>query len=297
MKHIFTAFTLLIAGNSLACDVCGCGAANTAMGLGTVAAGNRSAFGINWQYRSFHSLHENFFGMPQTHGVTLFNRFDLYGNIRLARRWQLKVIVPVVYNRETESGVQDVRTGIADPSFSVNYFFIDRQDTARSSQFRWSIGLGGKAPFAKYSDPNDENQFLNPGTGTWDATAATTVFARWNKWGIIAEANFMLRGENKYHYTPGNVLNLSAYGFHRWKTWSAFAGVQYMYSGDQYLNRHPLNLSPATGNILSCAVGASVQVRKLMFQANFQLPVMQILSEPGTQQLAGLNLSATIFID
>ena len=287
MKLSATISCLLLAVRLWACDVCG--AVNSSLGLGTIASWNRHSIGLTYQYRLYQSNHPALFNEAPVSSREQFQRIDVSGNIRLGDRWQLKTVVPFVWNMQEKEGDRQTRTGIADPTVSLHYFIVDRQDSLSNRQFRWSAGLGGKLPVASFPEPHDEVLLLYPGTGTWDGMAQSSFFCRLGNWGIIQETNVLLRSTNKYDYTPGNLFNATLFGLHRWSNWSVFGGFQYAWNGIDYLNRSAINSSPAQGNILSASLGATIQWSNILIQANAHVPVAQSLGNGYTRQQTGFT--------
>ena len=287
MKLFALVAGMLLSLNALACDVCG--AVNSALGLGTVAAGNRHAIGCTYQYRSYNSHHPGIFNEPAVSSSERFQRLDLTGTIRLASRWQLKMSLPLVYNEQTKEGVHSFRQGMADPTITGHYFAINRIDSTGNKVIRWSIGGGVKMPFASYPEPDNELLLLYPGTGTWDGMLQSSFFLRKNKWAFIQESNLMLRGTNKYGYQPGDLFSATAYTMRRFTNWSVFGGLQYAWNGIDYQNRKAINSSPSQGNILSVTVGGTIQWGNVMVQANYHLPLAQNLGNGYVKQQVGLT--------
>jgi hypothetical protein len=205
MKRFATIVGVMVSAQLLACDVCG--AVNSSLGVGTVAAGNRHSFGLTYQYRTYISNHPPLFNEPGVRSTERYQRIDLSGNIRLASRWQLKALIPIVYNEQFKQGTREFRQGIGDPTLTVQYYVVNWQDSAATKNIRWSIGAGGKMPVGQYTDPNNQVLLLYPGTGTWDGVLQSSLYLRSNNWGLIQENSLVLRGTNKYHYTPGSLFN------------------------------------------------------------------------------------------
>lgn len=276
---------------SYACDICG--AVNSSLGLGTIAMGNRHSVGLNYQFRNYKSTHPRLFTEPETSSYETFQRWDLSGNIRVAKRMQVKIVVPFAFNQQRKDGATQQKTGIGDPTVSVNYFIADRIDSTMSRQFRWSVGAGAKLPFGKFPEPHDPVLLLYPGTGTVDPIAQSTLFFRWNKWGLIQEANAVLRTTNKHGYTPGNVFNATLFGFRKLGNFSVFSGFQYAWNGVDYAVGEPINSSPARGNLLTLACGVTWNSGNFQLQANAHAPLIQQLGNGYVKQQA--SVSAGIF--
>jgi hypothetical protein len=290
--------TILLAGCaafcisfSFACDICG--AVNSSLGLGTIAMGNRHSIGLNYQLREYKSTHPRLFTEPETTSYETFQRFDVTGNIRLSGRFQAKVVVPVAVNQQRKEGVTSRKSGFGDPTASINYFLFDRADSLMTRQFRWTVGAGAKLPLGQYPEPHDPVLLLYPGTGTTDPFVQSTIMLRRNKWGIIQECNALFRTTNRHGYTPGNLFNATLFGFRRLGDVSVFAGLQYAWNGIDYVDRDPINSSPARGNLLTAAVGATYTAGNFQFQANYHIPLVQQLGNGYVKQLT--SVSAGIF--
>ncbi|HLP54627.1 MAG TPA: hypothetical protein VK151_06350 [Fluviicola sp.] len=287
MKLFALVAGMLLGLNAMACDVCG--AVNSALGLGTVAAGNRHSIGCTYQYRSYKSHHPGIFNEPEVSSAERFQRLDLNGTIRLASRWQLKVSVPLVYNEQTKEAVHLLRQGFADPMITGHYFVVNRMDTTGNKVIRLSAGGGVKMPFASFPKPDNELLLLYPGTGTWDGMLQSSFFLRKNKWALIQENNLVLRGSNKYDYQPGNLFSATLYGMRRFSNWSVFGGFQYAWNGIDYQDRKAINSSPSQGNILSATLGGTIQWGNVMVQANYHLPIAQDLGNGYVHQQTGFT--------
>ncbi len=287
MKLFALVAGMLLGLNAMACDVCG--AVNSALGLGTVAAGNRHSIGCIYQYRSYKSHHPGIFNEPEVSSAERFQRLDLNGTIRLASRWQLKVSVPLVYNEQTKEAVHSLRQGFADPMITGHYFVVNRMDTTGNKVIRLSAGGGVKMPFASFPEPDNELLLLYPGTGTWDGMLQSSFFLRKNKWALIQENNLVLRGSNKYDYQPGNLFSATLYGMRRFSNWSVFGGFQYAWNGIDYQDRKAINSSPSQGNILSATLGGTIQWGNVMVQANYHLPIAQDLGNGYVHQQTGFT--------
>jgi hypothetical protein len=282
-----TICVVVLCVQSLACDVCG--AVNSSLGLGTAAWGNRHTIGLTYQYRTYASNHPPLFNEPAVRSSERFQRLDLSGTIRLADRWQLKAIVPIVYNEQTKEGVRQAVQGLGDPMLTIHYFIINRQDSLGNQNIRWSVGAGGKLPAGRFAEPHNEILLLYPGTGTWDVVAQSSLYLRSSKWGMIQEINAVFRSTNKYGYTPGSLFNATLFGFRRFSNWSVFGGFQYAWNGIDYIDRTSINSSPSQGTILSATIGGTIQWGKVLVQANYHLPVAQHLGNGYTTQQASFT--------
>lgn len=299
MKKSMLFFVCLVLSsyNAYSCDVCGCGAFNSTQGLGTLAQGNRTSIGLNYQYRLYKSQHPKVFGTGIERSTDYFQRIDLTGQIRLANRWQLQLTVPFGFNTHIADDTTSRKNGFGDPILTVNYFLFNRQDSLQTRLFRWIIGAGVKSPVGKFTQPNDVDLYLYPGTGTFDAVFQNSFFFQKKKWSLLQTSQYILRGENKYKYIPGSLFSASLFGQYKFRTWGIYAGAQYSWSGVDYLNRKPIASSPTQGQILTGIVGASFQWNSWIIQGNYHIPVVQSLGDGNSHQKTAFSISLNYFFN
>ena len=296
-KIIFFFVCSVLSFSAYTCDVCGSGAMNSTQGLSTVSQGNRTSIGLNYQYRLYKSEHPKLVGPGIEKSQDLFQRIDLQGQVRLVKRWQLQLSVPFAINSHKEESDLSKRSGLGDPTLVVNYFLYNKQDSVKSTVFRWIIGAGVKSPLGKFTKPLDAELYLYPGTGTFDALFQSSLFFKKKKWSILQSTQYILRGENKHKYIPGSLLNASIFGQYQFRTWGIFAGSQYSWSGLDYINRKAISSAPTQGHVLTAILGATMQWKKWVLQGAYHLPYFQELSAGKTKQKTTFNISLHYFLN
>lgn len=298
MKKSFFFFVCLVVSHAaLSCDVCGCGAFNSAQGLGTLAQGNRTSIGLNYQYRLYKSQHPKLFGEGIEHSTDYFQRLDALGQVRVSKRWQLQLSVPITFNKHVADDTTSQKNGLSDPTLMVNFFLFDRQDSLQTHLFRWIVGVGAKSPLGKFTHPNDIDLYLYPGTGTFDAVFQNSIFFQKKRWSLLQTAQYILRGENKYKYIPGSLFSISLFGQYKFRTLGIYAGTQYSWSGVDYLNRKAIPGSPTQGRILAGIIGASFQFNSWVIQGNIHIPLTQNLGDGNSNQKTACSISLNYFFN
>ncbi|MNJ90953.1 hypothetical protein D3C87_85930 [compost metagenome] len=298
MKKNFLFFVCLVVSHAaLSCDVCGCGAFNSTHGLGTLAQGNRTSIGLNYQYRLYKSQHPKVFGGGMERATDHFQRLDISGQLRIANRWQLQLIVPIGFNTHIADDTTSSKNGLGDPILMVNFFLFNRQDSLQTRLFRWIVGAGVKSPIGKFTRPNDVDLYLYPGTGTFDAVFQNSFFLQRKKWSVLQSSQYVLRGENKYQYIPGSLFSASLFGQYKFRNWGLYAGAQYSWSGVDYLEREAISSSPTQGRILTGIAGASVQFNSWVIQGNYHIPLAQNLGDGNSHQKTAFSLSLNYFFN
>lgn len=288
---------LVVSHVALSCDVCGCGAFNSTHGLGTLAQGNRTSIGLNYQYRLYKSEHPELFGEGIERSTDYFQRLDVLGQLRLSKKWQVQLSVPISFNTHIADDTSSQKNGLGDPTLMVNFFLFNKQDSLQTRLFRWIVGAGMKSPLGKFTRPNDVDLYLFPGTGTFDAVFQNSFFLQKKRWSLLQTSQYVLRGENKYDYIPGSLFSASLFGQYKFRTWGVYAGSQYSWSGVDYLNRKPISSSPTQGNILTGIVGASVQFNAWVVQGNIHIPITQNLGDGNSHQKTACSISLNYFFN
>ncbi|AEA45300.1 hypothetical protein [Fluviicola taffensis] len=296
-KRILFFVYLVVSHAALSCDVCGCGAFNSTQGLGTLAQGNRTSIGLNYQYRLYKSKHPKVFGNGIEHSTDYFQRLDVLGQLRLSKRWQLQLSVPISFNTHIAEDTTSRKNGLGDPILMVNFFLFNKQDSLQTRMFRWIVGAGVKNPIGKFTHPNDVDLYLYPGTGTFDAVFQNSFFLQKRKWSLVQTSQYVLRGENKYKYIPGSLFSASLFAQYKFRTWGIYAGAQYSWSGVDYLNRKAVSSSPTQGKILTGIIGASIQWKDWVLQGNYHIPIAQQLGEGNSHQKTAFSISLNYFFN
>ena len=287
MKFITIMLCMLCGLYSYACEVCG--AVTSALGPGTIAAGNKHAIGIGYQYRSYHSHHPGILNLPDENSDEVFQRLEVNALFRLSARWQLKGVIPVVYNQQVKDEITTLRQGLGDPALSAHYFAFNRIDT-NGNALRWSLGAGMKFPLGKYSTPDEDWLMLYPGTGSWDGLLQSSLYVQRGKWGLIQEGSVLLRTQNKYSYKQGNSYNASFYAFRNVRSFTFLLGAQYAANSNDLLENKRISDSPVRGTSVSISTGISIRWKDFLAQAYYHVPVYQDLGNGYVSQKTGLNI-------
>ena len=296
-KSILFFVCLVVYQIALSCDVCGCGAFNSTHGLGTLAQGNRSSIGLNYQYRLYKSEHPEIFGNGIERSTDYFQRLDILGQLRISKKWQLQLSLPIGFNKHIADDTTSQKNGLGDPTLMVNFFLFDKQDSLQTRRFRWIVGAVIKSPLGKFTHPGDADLYLYPGTGTFDPVFQNSFFFQKKKWSLLQTAQYILRGENKYNYIPGSLFSASLFAQYKFRTWGIYAGAQYSWSGVDYLNRKAISSSPTQGQVLTGIVGASVQFNSWVIQGNYHIPIAQNLGDGNSRQKTAFSISLHYFFN
>ena len=290
MKKIFV-FTVLLffASQSFACPICGCGVGNFYMGL---LPNFKSKFiGIRYQSLPYHT---QIAGDEGEFSHDYYHTAELWGGISVGSKWQLLAFVPYQINKQkTDDGDKNLN-GLGDISLLANYKVFDKMQmkgSGSSVQQQLWIGGGVKLPTGKshidLNDPEIELGDVNAqaGSGSVDFLVNTSYNIRMNKFGINTTVNYKINTNNSEHYTFGNRLNASSFGYYQLTLNKVRVapniGVLYQHSEINHLNNQKVD---ETGGYLAmAAAGAEISIRNITLGGNVQLPVAQNFAHGQTE--------------
>ncbi|MCY7351019.1 MAG: hypothetical protein LH606_10160 [Cytophagaceae bacterium] len=155
--------------SSLACDICGCGAGSSFLGI--MPQTGRSFLGLRYRVKSYDS-HLNSQRL-QTREV--YQSAELWARWYPARRWQILAFLPVNANRQETTDGTHTRKGLGDAILMAHYNLVNTAlDTvARKVDHNLLIGGGVKLPTGQFRYEADGSEVANPnfqlGTGSTDA--------------------------------------------------------------------------------------------------------------------------------
>lgn len=222
MRTLFIAVALLaFCSGASACDVCGCSIGGNYFGI--LPQFHRHFIGLRWSAETTHTaLSAEALQQRRYHSFEQFSSLDLIGRFYPARRWQMLLLAPYRWYRQTEDGRPTSVQGLGDVSALVNYVLLDTGDSLR---YRWrqtlSVGGGVKLPTGRHNLPAADggplNPNLQPGTGSTDFLLSAAYTLRRGAWGVSTDllARWNTANDQEYHF--GNRLSGSAKIFY-WKT-------------------------------------------------------------------------------
>lgn len=295
MIRIFTsALLVVISFAAYTCDVCG--ASNSIGGFGTYANGNRTNFGLNYQFKTYKSHHPALFNEPIERSSELFQRWELKSQIRLSKRFQGNINLPMVFNQQTKNNVRSTKFGLGDAAIGLAYFIFNQKDSTSGNTFRWNVGLGGKLPTGQFTHPDSSDLMLYGGSGSFDAYFTNLLFYQVKKWSFVSESSIYLRGSNKFAYQAGNTFTTSLMANRKMNNFSLYTGFQFVWVGSAYENNTHIIDSPTVGTILTNLWGLTYSKNNWLFQGAYHIPLVQNLGNSYTTQKQAFSLSLYYFI-
>lgn len=288
MKKKLLAFCLagLISLPALACDICGCGAGNSYIGI--LPDFHKHIVGLRYRYNSM--LTHVGTGSNYTHLTTeeKFNTLEAWGGWNLSNKLRVMASVPYSFNQRTNGGATTSKSGVGDITVSGFYGLLNKRATVGSKLLVQSLWFGGGVKLAtgKYSPEDKGNGSNNAnlfqlGTGSTDFTLGLMYDIRLQDGGLNLASNYKINTQNKYDYQYGNKFNVNAQAYYKFRikdmvTVAPNAGVQY--EGSKEDLDKGFSVTASGGNLLLGTVGMEALFSKIALGANIQTPLSQNLA-------------------
>lgn len=247
-------FVWLLSVPVSACDVCGCSASGSFLGI--LPQYNRHFVGLSYQYQSFTSSHPVVAGEVQPQqSEDYFQSLTAWGRFYPFKRVQVFMFIPYQYNYVQEGGSTTFMQGIGDIRMLINYMVLTTPDSS-DREWRHNLLAGGgiKAPVGRNDFTNREGIILSnmqPGTGSWDFLFNTNYTLRYRKTGINLDALYQMNSVNNRDYRYGDKLNAGLSAFMLQETgvltWQPQAGLRYQFSGTDESSYQYRIINPYSG--------------------------------------------------
>ncbi|MBI1317225.1 hypothetical protein GC167_10290 [bacterium] len=187
-----------------ACDVCGCAASGS--GLGVLPRFDSGFLGIRYSYQGF--------SVPAVPGYAIsgpgkdhYHRMELWSRILVNARLQLLVNLSyATHQRVLDEGPTTSISGPGDAQFLLNGALWRKENKNHSLQ--WNAAAGVRLPTGLYRQRDADGTMLpiglQTGTGAYALPLATQFGYRRGAWGGMAEAAAVFSAENEETYKVGN---------------------------------------------------------------------------------------------
>ncbi|MEI2748852.1 MAG: transporter [Ferruginibacter sp.] len=283
MKKYFVIILLLVLSETTsACDICGCGAGSSYIGL--LPEFSKKIVGIRYRYNSLTS-HLGING-ASTYLTTneKYHTTELWGSITVGHKWRIMGTIPYNFNVKVNQGKQTSKSGISDISFSGFYQLLNHKSAAGKdkllAQSLW-IGAGIKLPTGTYSSANKLNasnasNLFQLGTGSTDFSLQLMYDIRLQDAGINFSSSYKINTINKEDYQYGNKLSSSVqtyYKFSLGKNANIAPNIGLLYERASVDIDKGFPVDASGGNILLGMAGFETRFNKISIGTNYQLPL------------------------
>jgi hypothetical protein len=300
MKRIVSAiFIFLFVHSASACDVCGCSAGGSYLGI--LPQFQKNILGVRYSYRAFnHPNSETSFNGLSKVLTDEFHSSEAWLRYYPSDRIQVLAFVPYKVHQRNETEKTTTIQGLGDVSFLVNYVLINTGDSLHKA---WKntllVGGGIKLPTAKYRQRDINKQLLPAafqlGTGAYAYSIGAIYTTRYRNWGLNTDAHYRIQTENESTYHFGNQFTASGSLFY-WKnkgktTILPHAGIQYEFFDKDYEWGF---VKPYTGgSLLLSSTGIDLYHKRAIISSSFQLPLAQNIpsNQPAPQWRASIGLA------
>lgn len=291
MKQILCCIILLSGSMAAkACDVCGASSGNQSLGI--LPQFYRNFAALQYQHRSFSSLHEpHESGTGRQVSAEQYQTVQAWGRYGISNRVQLFAFVPYHINTQRTEGASATTTGIGDISVLAMVKLLNKNEKA--TKHLLFAGGGVKAPTGAYTGvtmrDRDGLPNIQPGTGSWDFMANANYTCSFGSIGINGEAAYTFTTPNSDDYKYGERLSTAATAFYTVNTGNftlmPAAGMKYEYTLHDYDNYTRKWLNDQTGGyMVYSTLAMQAYYKRMGLQLNMDLPL--------AQHYAGGNVSA-----
>ncbi|HLU87762.1 MAG TPA: hypothetical protein VKZ44_08410 [Taishania sp.] len=269
------------------CDICG--GAGSSFSTGLLPSGKNHVFGFRTTMRWFNS-----YPAPDGHGYRgvskqYFTSSDIFGQIKIGKRFQAQLVLPFVVNKKTDSISTRIQ-GIGDVVAMGNFIFVDQTDSIEKKvRHVGTIGVGVKAPTGQYFKLGFEEVNMLPGTGSWDVIAALNYAIHFGKFGTQNESSYTFKTANKYLYRFGDGLSITQLVFYKLEFRSNFKlipqlGLNFAHNWMDKKNGVVSEDTFNGGNILNGQVNLIFQWNSFGINLQTYMPIYQGLNRGYVKQ-------------
>ena len=271
-----------------ACPICGCGGGNVYMGL--LPDFKYQFIGLRFHTSQFHS---QLVSDPSQFSTNDYNSIELWGGLRLGKRFQLLAFVPYYMNKQVDDDGTNLTHGLGDMTVMGQYLVFKRPDHSSARSIKQQLWFGGgiklpTGPFnANMLDSNTTVADINAqiGTGSVDFMINGMYGLSVRNFGISLSASYKLNTVNAQDYKYGNKFQSNLIAFYHLGrhmiTTTPNIGLGYE---NVAINKLGAKSIQYTGSqILTAIAGIEFDFGKIGVGINGQLPLAQNFAEGQTK--------------
>lgn len=266
---------LLFSTNNYACDVCGCGAANSS----NTQYSNYNYIGLSYSFMHFNYKEGIHLNSPI--GIDKINSLQLTGQYFITNKFSISTIVPFQINSREASNGTEQNHGLGDVSFTGMYNVLHTE-----SDHYLKLGFGIKLPTGEFdlirANANNAANVSTTqlGTGSYDYMFPLQYGVQLNKLSLQLNAAYFLKTENQYYFKYGNQTQYQAkvkYNFLETETLHLDASLSV--SHDDFKNSETSGSAnfDTDGKMTNAILGMSCDFKKFVLGVNYQTPISQNL--------------------
>ncbi len=286
-----------------ACDICGCGAGSTYIGI--LPEFNKKTIGLRYR---FNSLTTHIGAGGQSSYLTTDERFhttELWGGWNISKRFRVMGTLPYNFVAKKSQQTTLSKSGPGDIAAQAFYELINDRRTVGSKLMINSLWIGGgvKLPTGTYEpsakDPASPSANLfQLGTGSFDFTANAMYDLRIQDAGVNTAISYRANTKNRDNYRYGDKFSVALQVYHKFRVLKAItvapnAGVLYDVAQKDFDDRYVADISG--GKVLMATAGLEARLNRLSIGSSIQHPVSQRLAA-GSVEAGGRAMVHVSFI-
>ncbi len=288
-KTIITILLFVAVTQTNACPFCGCGGGNLYMGL--MPDFQKAFVGLRYHYSQFHTT---LFSDPSQFSTNYYNTIEAYGGVNIGKRFQVLAFIPYYQNKQVDDDGTTTPHGLGDITVMGQYMAFNSTSLTAGKkvlqQQLW-VGAGLKVPTGSFnldlSNPDVTVADINAqlGTASTDVLLNAMYSVRLENFGVNVSGNYKLNTVNKQGYQYGNKLTGNVIGYYLFGVKhlgiSPNAGIGYENVAGNTL--HTEKVQYTGSKVTNAIIGVELNLRKIGFGINGQLPIAQSFAEGQTQ--------------
>lgn len=290
-KHIFLLLVAicLFFCSVKACPICGCGGGNLYVGL--LPDFKYQFIGLRFHVSQYHS---QLVGDPSQFSTNDYSSIELWGGIRLGKKFQLLAFIPYYMNKQADDDGTTYTKGLGDITFMGQYLVFKSSghgSTRNSMNQQFWMGGGVKLPTGSFNanmlDSNTTVADINAqiGTGSVDFMINGMYGLSVRNFGLNLSASYKINTVNAQNYKYGNKFQSNLIASYRLgkglTTTTPNIGLGYE---NVAINKLGTKSIQFTGSqILTAIAGVEIDFGKVGVGVNCQLPLTQNFAEGQTK--------------
>ena len=267
---------------SYACDICGCGASTSYIGI--LPEYQHNFIGARYRYNSLLSHLDRNGATTYMSTDERFHTAELWGAFHITPSWRLIATLPYSFIQKTEKGQVLQTSGLSDMSLGTQYRLWQRKISHKDKLWIFDSWAGAniKAPSGKYNNTevtatNPTNNLFQLGTGSWDFQLQGILDIRYQDVGLNWNVSYKINTTNRYDYYYGNKAATSLVAYYKWG-WKMNhnlvpnAGINFEHT--QRDIRNEMYVDVTGGYVLRAVIGVESRLSRFFWGAQWQ-PVLQ----------------------
>ena len=288
-KTIIIYFLLLIAAQSIACDICGGGLGANYSGL--LPNFNKKFIGIRYHFNQMNTQLNINGEITALSNYEKYNTLELWSAWNIGQKWRLMTILPYSFIDKHNIGTNltNAKNGLGDISINGYYNLLNQSKEDLINQSIW-VGLGTKLPTGKYNNTefnsNNSANIYQLGTGSFDFLGSINYDIRYKSIGINAGIIYKINTENKDDYRYGNKLTANANIYYHTQlpyqiNIRPHIGLQYENQAKDQTIQY--KLEETGGENTNLILGIETNFKMMAIGTNYQIPIKQNINNHRTE--------------